>query len=82
VDSALGNPPQLRPAVIGGAINLAVSQHSFRLSLILIVSVRPICDIQVAEKYCSSAAGFGCEADFYVQAQLFHALQTECNKHW
>jgi hypothetical protein len=33
VDSPLGNPPQLRPAVIGGAINLAVSQHSFRLSL-------------------------------------------------
>jgi hypothetical protein len=45
VDSPLGNPPQLRPAVIGGAINLAVSQHSFRLSLILIVSVRPSRDI-------------------------------------
>jgi hypothetical protein len=30
-------------------------------------STRPFCDIQVAEKDCSPAAGFGCEADFYVR---------------
>jgi hypothetical protein len=26
----------------------------------------PICDIEIAEKHCSSAAGFNCEADRYV----------------